>query len=79
MHIRHSGILSSTSKDACAPIIKEQLPVISDPVKPKSELYNPKQCPCCKKETMYRILRFNPHGPSADWEAMVKNILGCVA
>ena len=78
VRIRHYGILSSTSKDACALIIKEQLPVISDPVKPQSELYNPKQCPCCNKETMHTILEFNRRGPPADWEVMAKNVLECL-
>lgn len=78
VRIRHYGILSSTSKEACTLIIKEQLPIINDRVKPGSELYNPKQCPCCKKETMHTILEFNRRGPPADWEAMAKNMLECV-
>ena len=78
VRIRHYGILSSTSKQASALIIKEQLPVINERVKPKSELYNPKQCPCCKKETMHTILQFTRRGPPADWEDMAKNILECV-
>ena len=80
VRIRHYGILSSTSKSACAVIIKEQLPPLPEVknVKPKSEIYNPLQCPCCKKETMHTILRFNRRGPPADWKDMAKKILECL-
>ena len=79
VRIRHYGILSSTSKQASTLIIKEQLPAIKDRVKPVEALYNPKQCPCCKEETMHTILQFNRRGPPADWEEMAKNILECIA
>ena len=33
------------------------------------------ECPCCKKETMLTILRFNRRGPPVDWEDVAKKIL----
>jgi len=81
IRIRHYGILSSTSKSACAAVIKEQLPPLPEVknAKPKRELYNPLQCPCCKKETMLTILRFNRRGPPADWKEEAKKLLECVS
>lgn len=35
-------------------------------------MYNPVQCPCCKKETMQTVLRFNRRGPRAGWEIIAK-------
>jgi len=79
VRIRHYGILSSTSKTAYAVIIKEQLPPPEvKKIRPKREMYNPLQCPCCKKETMHTILRFNRRGPPADWKAVAKRILECL-
>ena len=80
VRIRHYGILSSTSKAACAAVIKEQLPPLPEikNIKPKHEIYNPLQCPHCKKETMQTILRFNRRGPPEDWQQMAKNILKCI-
>lgn len=77
VRIRHYGIVSSTSKVACAVIIKTQLPPLAEVKnkKVKTELYNPLQCPCCKKETMHTILQFNRRGPPADWKDMAKKIL----
>lgn len=81
VRIRHFGILSNTSKTACAIVIKEQLPPMPEVknAKPKKEMYNPLQCPCCKKETMHTILRFNRRGPPpADWEDMAMKLLECL-
>ena len=80
VRIRHYGILSSTSKSVCAAAIKEQLPPMMEVkhAKPKKEIYNPLQCPCCKKETMSTILRFTRRGPPADWEEMARKILKCL-
>ena len=78
VRIRHYGIVSSTSKAGCALVIKEQLPQIQNDTKPKREIYNRLQCPCCKKETMQTIMRFNRRGPPGDWELMAKNILECI-
>lgn len=80
IRIRHYGILSSTSKALYAVIIKEQLPLLPavKNAKPKREIYNRLQCPCCKKETMQTLLRFNRRGPPADWKKMAENILDCL-
>jgi len=80
VRIRHYGILSSTSKAACAVVIKEQLPAITkvENKKPETKIYNPLQCPCCKKETMQTLLRFNRRGPPINWEDMAKKILECI-
>ena len=78
VRIRHYGIVSSTSKAACAVIIKEQLPETGQVKNDIKEIYNPLQCPCCKKETMQTILRFNRRGPPDDWKQMAKNILECI-
>lgn len=79
VRIRHYGIVSSTSKATCAAVIKEQLPQVQNNKKPKKEIYNPLQCPCCKKQTMQTLLRFNRRGPPGDWQQMAKNILECIA
>ncbi len=81
VRIRHYGILSSTSKSASAIVIKEQLPAAPEiqNKKPKQEIFNPKQCPCCKKETMLTILRFNRRGPPKDWKYLTKNLLECLS
>ncbi len=63
--IRHFGILSSTSKKECIPIIKHQLPEIPV-IKVKTrncKPYNPKLCPCCKTETMVTIEIHTKRGP----------------
>lgn len=78
VRIRHYGILSSTSKAGCAVVIKEQLPPIENYAKPKKEIDNPLQCPCCKKQTMQTMMRFNRRGPPADWEDMAKKLLECL-
>lgn len=80
VRISHYGILSSTSKTAYAVMIKEQLspPAEVKNTKPKREIYNPLQCPKCKKESMASILRFNRRGPPADWEEEAKRFLECV-
>ena len=78
VRIRHYGILSSTSKAACAVVIKDQLPALAATIKPCPELYNPLQCPCCKKDTMQTILQFTRRGPPADWKQLAINILECI-
>ncbi len=80
VRIRHYGIVSSTSKSASAIVIKEQLPPMPEVKnkKAKREIFNPHRCPCCKKDTMLTILRFNRRGPPIDWKQMAKNILECI-
>ena len=81
VRIRHYGILSSTSKITCASVIKEQLPPLPEVenAKPKRELFNPLKCPCCKKETMQTLVRYNRRGPPVDWKEEAKNLLECVS
>jgi hypothetical protein len=78
VRIRHYGILSSTSKAGSAVVIKDQLPALRATIKPQRELYNPLQCPCCKKETMQTILRFSRRGPPPDWRQLAVPILECI-
>jgi hypothetical protein len=81
VRIRHYGIVSSTSKSACAIVIKAQLlplPEVKNR-KVKTKIFNPAQCPCCKKETMLTILRFNLRGPPVDWEDVAKKLLKSLA
>ena len=48
--------------------------------KPKTEIYNPLQCPCCKKQTMQTIMRFNRRGPPARLGSKwLKILLECLA
>lgn len=63
---------------ACAVVIKEQLPQMAEVKNYTKEIYNPLQCPCCKKQTMQTLLRFNRRGPPEDWKQMAKNILQCI-
>ncbi|HEC41393.1 MAG TPA: IS91 family transposase [Bacteroides sp.] len=80
VRIRHYGILSSTAKAKCAVQIKEQLPDIPKPIsnKPLLQVYNPKVCPCCKKETIREILRFDRRGPPKNWYDLAKKVLECL-
>ena len=80
VRIRHYGICSSSSKIKSAIIIKAQLPAQSqhrfesitkaDPVP-----YNPNVCPCCKKETMETVMRFNRRGPPFYWKELAAELL----
>lgn len=84
VRIRHYGILSSTSKQKCAEVIQAQLgaPVelpLSGRATPAATLYNPKQCPCCGKQTMETILRFQRRGPPPDWKTLAQDLLACIA
>jgi hypothetical protein len=65
VRIRHYGILSSTSKKLCAITIKQQIPVAKPLVRVRPVLppFNPNQCPCCKEETLHRLLQFDMRGP----------------
>ena len=78
VRIRHYGILSSTSKAACALVIREQLPAVTELPKAKKELYNPLQCPCCKKDTMQTLMRYHRRGPPPDWKEEVQKIMECI-
>jgi len=82
VRIRHYGILSSSSKQRCAERIKVQLPPIKIPayIKPKTkpEPYNPKQCPCCKKQTMQTIIQFKNKPPPVCWQQLTADLLQCM-
>lgn len=82
VRIRHYGILSSTSKQRCGEVIRAQLPSIQPPAPQidgaAPQAYHPKQCPCCKKDTMATIMVFNRRGPPADWQQMAKDLLVCI-
>ena len=80
VRIRHYGICSSSSKAKSAAVIKEQLPapkpkLIDLMTKAAPVPYNPKQCPCCKKETMESLMRFNRRGPPDNWKEKATDLL----
>jgi len=82
VRIRHYGILSSSCKQRCAERIKAQLPPIKTPayIKPKAkpEPFNPRQCPCCKKDTMQTIMQFKNKPPPAYWQQLAADLLQCI-
>jgi hypothetical protein len=76
VRIRHYGILSSTSKTKAIEVIRKQLPSVKQAVKThQTTVYNPLQCPCCKKESMLRLLDFNQRGPPTNWKVYAKKLL----
>lgn len=76
VRIRHYGILSSTSKTKAIAEIRKQLPPVKQSAtKHQAKPYNPLQCPCCKKETMVRLLDFNQRGPPTNWKTYSKKLL----
>jgi hypothetical protein len=79
VRIRHYGICSSSSKIKSALTIKAQLPMqMAKPfetTKAAPVPYNPNQCPCCKKETMETLMRFNRRGPPVNWKEMAADLL----
>ena len=79
VRIRHCSICSSSSKIKSALVIKAQLPQMAKPpeaiTKAAPAPYNPNQCPCCKKETMETLMRFNRRGPPDNWKEMAADLL----
>lgn len=76
VRIRHYGILSSTSKSVAIKVIRQQLPSKATKIKHSTaKVYNPVQCPCCKKETMVQLLHFNRRGPPEQWRKLAKTQL----
>lgn len=76
VRIRHYGILSSTNKINAIAKIRRLLPEKkTKKTETTATSYNPLQCPCCKKETMIRILNFNQRGPPKQWEVLSKYLL----
>ena len=81
VRIRHFGICSSTTKQKSALIIKDPLPSpaeIAEIAPVISITYNPRQCPCCKKETMETVMRFNLRGPPTDWKEQSEALMSCI-
>jgi hypothetical protein len=80
VRIRHYGIVSSTSKLKCAVVIKAQVgaPALQTATRNTAVVYNPKQCPCCKKETMETLMRFRRRGPPVEWKALAQDLLACI-
>ncbi len=76
VRIRHYGILSSTSKKKAAISMKEQLPPATPlmMIRPVLPVYNPLQCPCCKQETMNRLMEFD-RGPPQNRMAVPADLL----
>lgn len=79
VRIRHYGICSSSSKMKSALIIKEQLPapkpkLIDLMIKAAPVHYNPKHCPCCKKETMETLMDFDRRGPPTGMKEKAANL-----
>ena len=70
VRIRHYGILSSTSKKEAAISIREQLPPPTPLliIRPVLAAYNPLQCPCCKTDTMHRLMMFERGPPQTRME-----------
>jgi hypothetical protein len=77
VRIRHYGILSSTAKKKAAVCIKQQLPVVTLPVKigPEPQAFDIKTCPCCKEQTMHALIHFNLRGPPEAYMAMAADLL----
>lgn len=76
VRIRHYGILSSTSKQAAIKLIRKQLPLKkAKPIITKAIIYNPLVCPCCKKETMIKLLNFDYRGPPNNWKVFGTKLL----
>jgi hypothetical protein len=77
VRIRHYGILSSTAKKKAAVCIKQQLPVVTLPVKIRSEpqAFDIKTCPCCKEQTMRALIHFNHRGPPEAYMAIAADLL----
>ena len=77
VRIRHFGILSSTSKVKAAVLIKAQLPAVAKPeviIRLQRQDYNPLQCPCCKQDTMHRLVGFQ-RGPPQNSLAVAADVL----
>lgn len=80
VRIRHFGILSSSAKQKVLSLVREQLPrqpatVVSHKGKAEPIAYNPKECPCCKKETMETVMHFSRRGPPPDWKEQAMHLL----
>jgi Putative transposase/Transposase zinc-binding domain len=77
VRIRHFGMLSSTSKPKTLPIIRAQMPRMTQQVKPKTKAqpYNPLICPCCKTATMVSIDILPKRGPPSRLKVIEQTLL----
>ena len=64
VRIRHFGILGSSAKQITIPLIHQELGIPIPEKEPRIlEIYNPRYCPCCQKESMVSIQRLPKRGP----------------
>lgn len=64
VRIRHYGILGSSAKAVTVPLIHRELGLAVQVKEVRVlELFNPRYCPCCKKESMVSIERLQKRGP----------------
>lgn len=72
VRIRHFGILGSSAKQITIPMIHRELGVsVPEPDPRIIEVYNPRYCPCCQKESMVSIQRLPKRGPpKADFSSV---------
>jgi hypothetical protein len=64
VRIRHFGILGSSTKQVTIPLIHRELGIpIPEPEPRILDIYNPRYCPCCQKESMVSIQRLPKRGP----------------
>jgi len=76
VRIRHYGILSSTAKGTAIPTIRDQFENINvKPITTKAEPFNPLLCPCCKKQSMIRLMDFDQRGPPINWRTRNTQVL----
>ena len=75
VRIRHFGILGSSAKMVTVQLVHRELGVPKPPSEPReTEAYNPRFCPCCRKETMVSIQSLPKRGPPATvWPVLPSN------
>jgi len=68
VRIRHYGILSNAAKRQSIPLIRSLLPEQKTKKKKgaKPEYFNPRVCPCCKKETLEKLIKLKHRGPPTE-------------
>ncbi|MDR7129746.1 hypothetical protein J2X69_002091 [Algoriphagus sp. 4150] len=64
VRIRHLEILGSSAKSLTVPLIHRELGIpVPKPESGVMEVYNPRYCPYCQKESMVSIQRIPKFGP----------------
>jgi hypothetical protein len=68
VRIRHYGIVSNAAKQQSIPLIRSLLPEQKTKKKKgaKPEHFNPRICPCCKKETLEKLIKLKHRGPPTE-------------